>query len=93
MKLFGGNRYGVMAASNVSFGSSLGSEIQPFDTSQLKMYHCLALMGHQNISGHHNTNHWSHILGIFSHIFLTPTQRTKQSRHQTVIAGLLFRID
>jgi hypothetical protein len=63
MKLIGSNRYGVMTANNVSFGSGLrpcSSEL--FDTSQLKkMCHGLALiMGHQNLLGHLHTNHWSH---------------------------------
>jgi hypothetical protein len=60
MKLFGSNRYGVMAANSVSFGSGLMSWTELFDTYQLKMCHGLALMGHQNLLGHHNTNHWSH---------------------------------
>jgi hypothetical protein len=60
MKLFGTNRYGVMAVSSVSLGSGLRSVNQTFDTSQLKMCHGLALLGHQNLLGHHETNHWSH---------------------------------
>jgi hypothetical protein len=35
-------------------------EPQIFDTSQLKMCHGLALMGHQNLTGHHDTNHLCH---------------------------------
>ena len=60
MKLLGSNRYGVMAERFVSFGSSLRSENQNFHTFQLKMCHGLALMGHQNLLGHPETNHWSH---------------------------------
>jgi hypothetical protein len=60
MKLFGSNKYGVMAVGSVSFGSGLNSENQTLDTSQLKMCHVLALMGHQNLMELHHTNHWSH---------------------------------
>jgi hypothetical protein len=31
-----------------------------FDMFQLKMGHGLALMGHQNLTGHNDTKHWSH---------------------------------
>jgi hypothetical protein len=31
-----------------------------FDTHQLKMYHGLALTGHQTLTGHNDTTHWSH---------------------------------
>jgi hypothetical protein len=47
-----------MAKRCVSFGfSSLRSENQTVDTvsQQLKMSHGLALMGHQNITRHHDT--------------------------------------
>jgi hypothetical protein len=57
MKLFGSNKYGVMAVSSVSFGSGLKSENKTFDTCQFKMCHGLALMGHQILLGHHHTNH------------------------------------
>jgi hypothetical protein len=33
---------------------------QVWGHEQLKMCHGLALMGHQNLLGHHHTNHWSH---------------------------------
>jgi hypothetical protein len=61
MKLFVSNRYSVMAAGSVSFGSGLRSEYTNLDTSHLEMCHGLALMGHHNLLGHHNINHWSHM--------------------------------
>jgi hypothetical protein len=52
MKLFGSNIYGVMAANNVSFGSSLMLAVYFFysyPSSKCAMAWHLALMGHQNL--------------------------------------------
>jgi hypothetical protein len=49
-----------MAKNNMSFGSGLRSWTKIFDLlSELKMCHCLALMGHSYLSGHYTTHPWS----------------------------------
>jgi hypothetical protein len=63
MKLFGSNKYGVMAVGSVSFGSGLNSEILILDKSWLKMCHTWlrTVKDHQNLMELHLTNHWPHM--------------------------------